>query len=324
MTRLCIMMICAGCAATDPCADYDGACVALEVRGTGSVDQLEIKVAGVASLDGKTPPTPSAVHALPVTTALFFPQVGGAVDIGVTGLLGGNVVGAGTATALLRPGEHQTVIVLLSAFNVDLEVAHDLSSGDRSVGDLSEADLAAEDLSSEDLSQPDLTTLDLVLRMPRYLFVLSARSPILGTLDALDGECTTTAATAGLPPTTYKALIAYPGLDPDTHVTLNEGRDIVLPSNTKVATDSTFWKGTNLLHAINELADATQITGCAWGNFAANGGRIAVPNDCSGWTVADSGHTGAWGDVTAVDTTWSFSGVDTCDVKTCGIYCIQQ
>jgi hypothetical protein len=305
------ILLCAGCAATDPCAGHDGTCVALEVQGSGSVDQLDIKVVGASQLSGRTPPQAGASHALPVTTALFFPSVGGAVDIDVVGLLGGSVVGAGTTTALLRPGEHQSVIVQLIAGNHDLGMPHDLAS---------------EDLASEDLTTSDLTSEDMQ-KLPRLIFLLTpVQDGNSGSIALLDTFCSNQAGG------NFRALLdhlddtATPSPTPlpaNQHIVLGQGRPIVLPSGKQVATDSTFFTATHM-NAIDERFNGTQVpSGCAWTHFDANGSTSNDPDTCNYWSNSTTGAMGDYGDISAIDATWAHVGSQTCD-QSCYIICIQQ
>jgi hypothetical protein len=321
--RALLLVLAAGCADHDLCAGHDGTCIGLVVNGQGIVDQLQIQMRGAAQLDGRTPEAAGAPHVLPVSTALFLPAVGGAVDLTVSGLLGGDLVGQAMATAVVRPGQHQNLQVTLAAVHGDLAVADlpaDLGA------DLAES--ADQSLPEADLSQPDLLQPDLVGFNPRYVFLLPARGSVLGTHAALDNDCTVEATSAGLPAVAYKAVIAYPPSDdPALYLSLAQHRVIIRPDGTQVATDDNFFSasGTHLAE-IDELADGTVISaGCAYTNFGFTGLRINSPSDCVGWTDNGSGVAGTTGDIKSIDTHWSFqTPILTCDQLMCHVYCIQQ
>jgi hypothetical protein len=66
----------AGCAAEDPCAAHNGACLALRIEDHGGVlaiDQLLVTLTGAAHLNARTPDPPGALTSLPVAVAIFLP-----------------------------------------------------------------------------------------------------------------------------------------------------------------------------------------------------------------------------------------------------------
>jgi hypothetical protein len=322
-----LLVLLAGCADHDLCAGHDGTCIGLVAYGPGNVDQLHIQMSGAARLDGRTPDPPGAARALPVSTALFLPPAGGLVDITVDGLLSGNVVGAGLVEGVVRPGEHLNVRVTLVPPAV-VDLGPDLRGEDLAVA----ADLSSPDLSQPDLlmSSPDLLQPDLIGFNPRYVFLLPARSSLLGAHAGIDNDCLVAAAAAGLPGASYLSMIAYPPADdPASTITLGQGRPIIKPDGTQVSDDADFFSGTvDHLAPIDELADGTIVTtGCAYTNFGRTGSRISSPSDCAGWSDNTSASFGTVGDVKASDAHWTFRSANPivgCDVLSCGVYCIQQ
>jgi hypothetical protein len=310
MRTLVLCLALAGCGASDPCAGHSGACLSLRVEdrgGVGTLDQLAIQLSGAAQLDGRTPTTAGSAVKLPVTTAIFLPAASGDVDISVVALRGGLGVGQGTTTAAIRPGAHVAATIALDALGggvVDLAVGADLAHGDGGgVVDLASADLSG--------------------TQPRYIFLLPQHSGNLGAQSGLDTECTTSATTAGLPATTYRAVIAYPTVSPRDVIVLGAGRAIVLPDGTPVATDATFFAQS---HAgpINELANGQVAAGCVFTDFNPNGDRInAAAGDCGGWTglTTDVAYVG---DSTKSDLNWNFADTPSCNGVSCYLYCIQQ
>lgn len=303
----------AGCGAGDPCDGHDGACLSLRVEGQGAVgalDQLAIHLTGAAQLDGHTPGSPGKAVPLPIATAIFLPAATGSVDISVLGLRAGLAVGQGEVAASIRPGAHVTATVTLEGVTAsvdDLAVGDDLALGDGGGG-----------------GSTDMATLDLAGKQPRYVFLLSLRGPNLGTMSGLDSECTSTAATAGLPATPYKAVIAYPTVSPHDVIDVSAGRDIVLPDGTAVATDATFFTSA---HAgpIDELANGAAAVGCVFTDFNPNGDRInAAAGDCAGWSGGGASDVAYVGDSSATDINWNFHDTPSCVGLSCYLYCIQQ
>jgi len=97
MTRVALLVALAGCGspAGDPCDGQSGACVSLVVVSGAptvtEIDQLEIRAEGAATLDGRTPPMPGGVVALPARTALLLDDAAGTVDVTVFGWLRGGM-----------------------------------------------------------------------------------------------------------------------------------------------------------------------------------------------------------------------------------------
>ncbi|HEY2746303.1 MAG TPA: hypothetical protein VGL86_16830, partial [Polyangia bacterium] len=275
----------------------------------GALDQLSIQLSGAAQLDGRTPSAPGAAVKLPIATAIYLPDASGAVDIGVVGLRFGAAVGQGGTTVSIRPSAHV-------AATVELVTAIGGGGDDLAIGDGSSDDLA--NGGSTDLARNDLAGL-----LPRYVFLLPSQSSNLGAESGLDTQCTTAAATGGLPTTSYRAVISYPTMSPRTTLDLTAGRDIVRPDGTEVATDSTFL---SMMHEapIDELADGTVADGCVFADFGPSGDRIPANNgDCGGWT-GDTSMSAYVGDSSKSDMNWSFSAPQSCSGLSCYVYCIQQ
>jgi hypothetical protein len=300
----------AGCGASDPCDGHAGACVSLRVEdrgGVGSVDQLAIRFSGAAQLDGRTPTTPAAAVTLPIATAIYLPATSGSVDVTVEGFRGGASVGAGAATTSLAAGTHVRLTIGLTAgvAGGDLALVGDLAGGGSDGGgDLASADLAG--------------------LAPRMAFLLPLHGSNLGAQSGLDSECTTAAANARLPATAYRAVIAYPTVNPHDVIDLSAGRAIVLPDGSPVASDATFFTPT---HAgpINRLADSTVVSGCVFTDFNPNGDRIAASaGDCGGWTGGAAADVAYVGDPSKTDSNWTFANTAPCATMQCYIYCLQQ
>jgi hypothetical protein len=324
--RYVVVLALVGCSGGDPCTDHDGACLALRVTGAGAVDQLHVVISGQAELDGRTPPVPGAAHALPVRIAVFLPDPGGGLVVGVGGFLRGALVGEGVATVNVPPRAHRSVEIALSApMSADLAVPLDLAVADLAAPDLAASDLAGDLGARDDLSAadalPDLRFVDQVMAPPRHVFVMATLDGALGTLQSLDDNCTSLAAGV-LSGTSYRAVIAYPGVDAFSHVTLNAGRAIALPDGTAVATDSTFFTITHQ-HGIDQLADTTPVVAsCVWTQMGPGGARINAP-DCTGWTSTSSLMSAVVGNTGSSDVAWATSGTMTCD-QSCYVYCIEQ
>jgi hypothetical protein len=224
-------------------------------------------------------------------------------------LRGGAAVGAGDVAVAIRPGAHVAATVRLDApggGGADLALSDDLALGGDGGG--GGGDLA----SSPDLAPP-----------PRYMFLLGMHGSNLGAEAALDGECTSAAAAAGLPATPYKVVIAYPTSSPHDALDLTAGRSIVLPDGTQIATDATFFSSTHL-HAIEQLANGQIAHGCVFTDFNPNGDKIAAAaGDCGGWTGASS-DVAYVGDSSKSDLNWNFSDTPSCVALSCYLYCIQQ
>ena len=121
-----------GCHAADPCAGFNGTCVALTVDGATSsqVDRLVLTTTGL--LDASASSTVSPSKTLPVAIALHLPaDVGGSLPIHAEGLLGNVVVGDGDTTATVTPGKHTTAELRLTSIGgqPDLSMGEDLTPG---------------------------------------------------------------------------------------------------------------------------------------------------------------------------------------------------
>jgi hypothetical protein len=301
MRALVLLLALAGCSASDPCDGHAGTCLSLRVEdrgGVGVVDQLAIRMTGVAQLDGTTPPTPRSVR-LPVATAIYLRDGGGRVDVTVRGLRAGAPVGLGQVTTMVPSHAHTAVVVgLWPLAGADLGLVVDDAA----------VDAAA---TAPDLQPP-----------PRHIFLLPAQSSNLGPRRGLDDECTSAATSAGLP-SQYRAVISYPGANPREQLALSGNRPIVLPSGSPVATDGTFF-GLTHLGPINQMADGTTATGCVFTDFNYNGDRImATEGDCGGWT-GNATATAYVGEAASSDMHWSFAGTASCNKLQCFVYCLEQ
>ena len=107
----------AGCTSNDACEGL-GTCLALDVKGSGPIDQLLLDVSGQVNGTRKVPPSPRAAS-LPQTVALEFnPPTGfkGSFDfqIDVTAMHKLLVVGSGHIGASMTVGEHSSGIVFVT------------------------------------------------------------------------------------------------------------------------------------------------------------------------------------------------------------------
>ncbi len=347
-------LLVAGCggAATDPCSGRDGTCLGVHVQGSGAiaqVDQIAIDLAGAVTFDGRTPSAPGDAIDLPVVAAVFLPSASGRVDVAVTGFLHGGAVGSGAAATDIAPGAHAQVTVVLAA-GAPIDAAArdladaaapppdaaatdggaDLATADAPTQDLSTADLSTADLSTPDLSMPDLSMPDLskpdLAPPPRLLFTLPAHNAALGTLPALDQQCTLAATQPNVKKLwpnhqgAYAAIITYPNAPPPVQrIPLQQNRPIVRVDGIAVAADPTLWLG--LLKAPANLDyNGQPAAACAWTNTRADG-TGAGKGDCTGWTNPLLG-SGGTGNTNAINSSWLNAGTAACP-QLCAVYCIE-
>jgi hypothetical protein len=116
-------VVVAGCASNDPCDNVFGACVALTVEGSGSVDTLRLGLSGAVQASRVAPPQ-QTLTPLPVYLALQLahantksgaPFTGGDVRIDVEGTRAGASVGSASTHVMLGAGDHVKASVTLSA-----------------------------------------------------------------------------------------------------------------------------------------------------------------------------------------------------------------
>ena len=105
----------------DPCAKVAAACVAVQIDAGPGIDKLDaalIHVTGGGIDASKSTSFDKGVFSLPVAVALVFDQVTDttpvAMNIDVTGLLGGNAVAGGSAQTSIAAATHATVHVRLT------------------------------------------------------------------------------------------------------------------------------------------------------------------------------------------------------------------
>jgi hypothetical protein len=144
-----LLLLVAGCHSSttvrDGCAGYAGqSCISVEVlapQGSSlAVDQLE--VAAVSGFvfrpvnDLFSSPNPSVKTPLPVVLPVLPPtDASGAFTLAVRALAGGAVIGNGTTTGVLVPGQHLSLSVTLSAgVGPDADPAQSTVSVDRATG----------------------------------------------------------------------------------------------------------------------------------------------------------------------------------------------
>lgn len=104
----------AGCATADPCADYNGNCLAVHVSGAvGAVDTLAVSLGDPISRSFRIP-LPGG-SPLPVAIPIHLPDsTEGTSEVSVTAALGGVTVGVGRQPAALSPFRHSRVDVMLA------------------------------------------------------------------------------------------------------------------------------------------------------------------------------------------------------------------
>jgi hypothetical protein len=319
MRLLVVVLALSGCGAVDPCDGHGGGCLSLRIEnggGVSAVDQLAIRLSGAARLDGSTPSAPRQSVTLPVATAIYLPDsAAGSVDVTVRGLRAGKLVGLGAAVATVAPRTHTTLTVTLAPPATIVADLGELSDGLPATDALD----ALFPVDAHDAAPPPP---DLLLP-PRYVFVLPVQSSALPAESVLDTMCTDAASAAQLP-SRYRALIAYPNVNPRDVLVLNQGRSIILPDSSPVATDASFFSTTHL-GPIDETAGRQKVSGCVFTDFNYNGDRIsAAQGDCNGWTSNMSGSVAYVGDVTRSDGQWSFASPSSCAALFCHVYCIQQ
>jgi hypothetical protein len=103
----------------DVCADIDGTCVALTVRGEGRVDGLDITLSGAAT-GRKIAPEYAQVTDLPTSVALAIDHAStGTLHIGLAAVRGGAIVGEGDADVVIAQGRHVSASLELDATRTD-------------------------------------------------------------------------------------------------------------------------------------------------------------------------------------------------------------
>ncbi|MGZ3428311.1 MAG: hypothetical protein ACXVCV_16775, partial [Polyangia bacterium] len=124
-----------GCSSNDPCDGVLGACIALTVDGSGSVDTLRLSLSGAASAQ-RIAPTRQTLTTLPVYLALQLTHAsqqsglvfsGGDVRIDVEATRAGAPVGAGSTHVTLGSGDHVAASVTLGSG--PLPAGDDLATG---------------------------------------------------------------------------------------------------------------------------------------------------------------------------------------------------
>ena len=128
----------AGCQ-PDVCGSFSGqSCIALEVRGSLTVDQLLVSAGGAFTLvDTPSPSVPRAPTSLPVQLAVLPGAATGMVTITVKALRGMVEIGSGTVDGVVAAKRRLALTVTLAGNGVDLAELRDLAPP---------VDLAARDL----------------------------------------------------------------------------------------------------------------------------------------------------------------------------------
>jgi hypothetical protein len=94
------------------CRDVSGACVALKVDGSNSVDGLEITLSGATS-GHQVAPEEASLEPLPVEVALAIDKGAGVLHIAVVGVAFGQIVGSGSTDVTIAAGKHVSATVTL-------------------------------------------------------------------------------------------------------------------------------------------------------------------------------------------------------------------
>ena len=139
MTRawwLAVLVACGG--DDDPCANIDGACIALRVTSASvdAIDQLELDVLyGDSHGTSAAQPSGGGTVELPLQIAIAI-TVEAAVPVGVVaaGKLAGNVLGTGAASTELAPGAHVALTIELAP-PADCVAGGRYCGGDKLAGD---------------------------------------------------------------------------------------------------------------------------------------------------------------------------------------------
>jgi hypothetical protein len=126
MRALLLLGLLAGCTSNDACAGL-GTCLALDVKGTLKISDLDIQVSGEVNGTRLVPTKPKDAT-LPQTVALEFNPPGGfngmfGFQINVTALLNAAPVGFGSLSATMTVGQHSSATLFVSPgapLNMDL------------------------------------------------------------------------------------------------------------------------------------------------------------------------------------------------------------
>jgi hypothetical protein len=107
-----IVAAAAGCGSkSDPCSSYKGTCITatLTSRQIPRVDELDFLASGAVS--GPQTSTTTA-ESFPIAVAIVLPATAsGELDLSVNGKLAGSVVGGGSGSTTVTPGQHGTVTI---------------------------------------------------------------------------------------------------------------------------------------------------------------------------------------------------------------------
>jgi hypothetical protein len=139
-------LVVAGCSA-DVCDGVAGSCIALEVRGDVSVDQLRITSPELHLDHAPSPKTPRAQPVrLPVQLAVLPGPFAGSYTLTVDGELQSQTVATVTGANVIQQGTHESLTLTLQSL-----------VGDAGVPDGASADLAGVDLAGRDFAGVDLS-----------------------------------------------------------------------------------------------------------------------------------------------------------------------
>jgi len=116
MRALLLLGLLAGCTSNDAC-DGLGTCLALDVKGTLKISELDIQVSGEVN-GTRVVPTKPKNATLPQTVALEFNPPGGfkgtfGFEIDVTALLDAAAVGFGSLSATMTVGQHSSATLFV-------------------------------------------------------------------------------------------------------------------------------------------------------------------------------------------------------------------
>jgi hypothetical protein len=136
MKRFVVMLVIAGCGVRlgDPCADVAGTCLAIQIESVSTgrqVDALTVSLVGDGVTTQKTASDGKPLT-LPVGIGVVFdslPRSPVTLTVAIAALHQGQLVGYGSAPAVVNRGRHQSITVHVDGAEThDLAMAHDLGA----------------------------------------------------------------------------------------------------------------------------------------------------------------------------------------------------
>lgn len=108
-----LLVLLLSCAASDPCGEQSGTCLAIDVRGGQALDALQFAFSGAAEHTA-TAPLPAGETALPVQVGVLLPLAAqGTLAIRATALQGGQPVAIAAGLVAVTPGAHLRAVLTL-------------------------------------------------------------------------------------------------------------------------------------------------------------------------------------------------------------------